>query len=396
MNNPLQNLRTEAYKVSLTNEERGAMHARLMARVGERAQAAAPTRLQPGLYYFFSPQLSMSLAALMVILLVGSGTAYAAEGSLPGDALYVIKTKVTEPIVGALAISTEDKIKFHTAVTETRIKEAEVLASQNRLDTGATQELESSIDAHISERDALAQKLNDQNQYEEAGSAAIARLDTSITAHSDILAQLGEESSSSTTKQNSGTLAMRVRSGHSSSSGAQPTIMMAKVAATSAPQEKNTIQPEAVTLMVAQDASTSLGSTSVESAPSSSSSANSNRDARQDKKSRSSKIAMFAASLGKKATSTLESLRAQTAAMKDKINSDTKEKLDSRFNKINSFIRDGNEAMKDGDYQDAIDSFDEALDRETTLSAFISAGVQFDRGILGNLLGNDSRWGDDR
>ncbi len=380
---PLTNLQTTAYKISLTNVEREAMRARLMERV-HGAPQASPVRSQPGLFYFFSPQMAMSFAAFMLVLVGGSATAFAAKGSLPGDALYVVKTKISEPIKGALAFSTEDKIRFHTDLAQIRIEEAEVLASENRLDTKAAAELESGLDLALAKRNELAAKY-EAEEPEESGK--LARLDTTIVAHSDILVQLGAESSSTTTRENSGTLAMKVRSGYNYGSG-RATLAMAK--ATTAPQIENTAPaPMAFSLSVAEDTSVSNQATSVSEVPTTSK--NSERNTK--KVSTDSKARTSAAALGKKATSTLDSLRAKAAAMKDKVNAETKKKLDARFEKIESYIEEGNEAMERGDYNDARDSFNEALDREATLSAFISAGVQFDRGILGNLLGNDSRWG---
>jgi hypothetical protein len=384
---PLTNLQTTAYKISLTNSEREAMRARIMSKV-HAAPAASPVRGERGLYYFFNPQFAMSFAAFLLVLVTGSATAFAAKGSLPGDALYVVKTKINEPIKGALAFSTEDKIRFHTDIAETRIVEAEVLASENRLDTKAAAELESSLDIALAQRNELAQKFQEEQPDE---SDKIARLDTTIVAHSDILVQLGAESSSTTTRENSDTLAMKVRSNssHGNYGSGRATLAMAK--ATTAPSTENAVVTPMAFSVAAEDTSMAGQATSVSEVPTTST--NSERNSK--KVSADSKARTAAATLGKKATTTLESLRAKAASMKEKINKETKEKLNARFEKIESYIEEGNEAMERGDYRDARNSFNEALDREATLSAFITAGVQFNKGILGNLLGNDSRWGHD-
>jgi hypothetical protein len=379
----LTHLQHEAQKISLTFREREAMHARLMERV-HGSSVASPVRSQPGLYYFFSPQFAMPMAGLLVVLIVGSSTAYAAKGSLPGDALYTVKTKISEPLQGVFAFSTEDKIKFHTDIAQVRIEEAEVLASQNRLDEDKTKEIESSLDAHLAERSSLATSLDEKHSNE---GTALARLNTTIVAHGDILEALGAESSSSTTRQNSNTLAMKVRSGSNWGSGSG-TIAMAKSAASMAPQASGTNEAVTLSLSMAQDVS--VEATSANEAPTSSS--NSEHDNKN--KDKDSKAKSAALSLGKKATSTLESLKAKVKLMKE-VDENTQAKLDARFGKIEALIKEGNTSLAHGDYSDAKDEFNEALDRETTLSAFIAAGVQFDGGILGNLLGHDSRWGED-
>lgn len=384
MKNPLINLKKEAYKLSLTRDEKRVMHANLMARMNA-SESMAPARSRPSPYFFFSPQLMMPMAALLVVVLVGSGTAYAAEGALPGDPLYVIKTKVAEPIQGALAFSAEDKIQFHSGVAQTRLEEAEVLASQNRLDAGASAELASNIDKHIAERQELADKLDEEKPGR--GSEALARSSTSIAAHSDILVALGSESASSSVKEHSDSIAMSARGSRGRFGSASGTTLA--MAAPTLPQ------PMAMKLSVAEDASSSS-----DEAPQMQ---NKKESLREDDRSNASfsgekKFSKnnLAVSLGARATSTLVNLRAQAAAIADKIDTDTAGLLDARFAKIDLLIKDGSRSLAEGDYSAAKESFNEALDREVTLSAFITAGVQFDKGILKNLLGHDSRWGEDQ
>ena len=162
MNYPLNKLRNEAKALKLSSTEKAALHASLMQAMQksgvELPDASAP-RMTPSPFYF-APQFAMSFAAFLLIVVV-SGTAYAATGALPGDLLYGIKTGVNEPALGALSLSVESKIKFHSDVAQTRLEEAEVLASQNRLDASTTAKLESDIDTHLSERDELAQALDE-------------------------------------------------------------------------------------------------------------------------------------------------------------------------------------------------------------------------------------------
>lgn len=359
------------------------MHARLMEAVRGPSYRATPSP------YFFAPQFVMPFAALLLIVVTAS-TAFAAKGSLPGDPLYVVKTKMTEPLQGALAFSTEDKFNFHTQIAQVRLEEAEMLASQNRLDEAKTKELETSIDVALAQRQELASKLEVE---EPRKSSSIARLDTSITAHSDILIALGAESSSSTTRANSDSLAMKVRSNNSY--GARPTLAMAKMAPALAPEAQNAAPTATMLSLSVEEDSAAQDATSASRVASGAQDSQDQNNSK-GKNKENSKARASALALGKKATSTLESLKAKAATLKDKLSGDTKDKLNARFERIQSFIDEGNNALARGDFDDAKDSFNEALDRETTLSAFITAGVQFDRGILGNLLGNDSRWGNDR
>jgi len=381
MNSPLKKLQQEAQLLKLSSTEKAALHANLMKVVHastEAGDASAP-RMTPSPFYFFSPQFAMPFAALLVVFITG-GTALAAKGSLPGDALYTIKTNVSEPLMGALAFSNEDKIKFHTEVAQTRLEEAEVLASQNRLDATAAATIETNLDTHLAERNVLTTKL-----------------DSSIAAHGDVLLALGESSSSSTTRTNSDAIASKVRFAR----GASGTVSLAMAKATTrevAPMMAPTAT--GVSLMMASEASDVVAEDAA--APTTSEEntvSNSKRSSKEDTSSntsnKQSRLEKEALALEKRATSSLETLRQSVKNLKTHVDEDIEAKLDARLARITSFIALGREAMSDKDFESAIDDFNEALDREATLSTFIAANQKFNNGILGNLLGNDSRWGDD-
>jgi hypothetical protein len=382
MNNKLEKLHQEAQSVRLSTSEKAVMHASIMERVhagaASQKEGGAP-RQTPGLFFYFAnPQFAMSFAALFVVVL-GGGTVFAAQGSLPGDPLYALKTGVSEPIQGALAFSVESKINYHAQMAQTRLEEAEVLASQNRLDAKAGAQIESNLDTHLAERQALVGKLEEQRPG--VTFAASAKYDTQITAHGDVLVQLGAESSSSTTREYSNTIAMRVRtSGNSYGYNARGanTIAMAKAPAPMAMSLTGVAQEDSSS--TTEDAHIEMESPSTD-------------DKKVDTAEQSAHM-KSAMKLGTKATTSLEALRVSAQKMKD-VDESTQARLDSRFAKIESLIAEGNAAIETQDFDVAKDSFNEALDRSVTLSTFISANLKFNHGILGNLLGNDSRWGND-
>lgn len=384
MNSPLKKLQQEAQLLKLSSTEKAALHASLMKVVHASTGAgdASALRVTPSPFYFFSPQFAMSFAALLVVFITG-GTALAAKGSLPGDALYTIKTNVSEPLMGALAFSNEDKIKFHTEVAQTRLEEAEVLASQNRLDATAAATIETNLDEHLSERSVLTTKL-----------------DSSIAAHGDVLLALGESSSSSTTRTNSDAIASKVRFARGTSGTVS--LAMAKATTREAAPMMAPAAPQAtgVSLMMASEASDtviedSAAPTTSEENTVSNSKRSSKENVPSSNSSKQSRLEKEALALEKRATSSLETLRQSVKNLKTPVDEDVEAKLDARLARITSFIALGREAMNDKDFESAADNFNEALDREATLSTFIAANQKFNNGILGNLLGNDSRWGDD-
>src|SRR4051812_8587550 len=106
MNQPLEKLHDEAQLLRLSHSEKLMIHTNLIQAMGASTAPAtpAPSRGVPGLYYFFSPQMAGAFAALLIVL-IGGSAAYAAGAALPGDALYTVKTKINEPVAGALAFS---------------------------------------------------------------------------------------------------------------------------------------------------------------------------------------------------------------------------------------------------------------------------------------------------
>lgn len=87
------------------------------------------------------------LAAAAAFLLAGSGVAVAADGSVPGDALYGMD-RVMERLAVAMARSPQAEVDAHLAQAAERLAEIDVLRARGRQDriAGATQDLADSED----------------------------------------------------------------------------------------------------------------------------------------------------------------------------------------------------------------------------------------------------------
>lgn len=109
------------------------------------------------LAYFQSHGLRSVLAGLLLFVLVGSGTASAAQGSLPGDLLYPVKVSINEKVEAALAPSVAAKAEVAARQAERRVEEAQELAAQGRLDEKTADALTESFDAHAAQAVALAE-----------------------------------------------------------------------------------------------------------------------------------------------------------------------------------------------------------------------------------------------
>lgn len=152
MNEFFQHLKKEALNIKLSLDEKQSLRVALYDAM-KRPPAVMPVvkvvRAARSTYVWFSPRFIMPLATFLVIVL-GTGTAYAAQGALPGDPLYPIKLHVNEEVEMALATTPAQKATTEQHIAERRVAEAQTLEAQGRLDATTTQELEDSFNEHAS------------------------------------------------------------------------------------------------------------------------------------------------------------------------------------------------------------------------------------------------------
>jgi len=97
-------------------------------------------------YFFFMNYTSTTLLFLFVITGVLS---YVAEGALPGDPLYSVKTQVIENMQTLLTVSPESKAKLQTTLAKKRVEEAEKLVASDRLSVGTGAALAVNFNKHL-------------------------------------------------------------------------------------------------------------------------------------------------------------------------------------------------------------------------------------------------------
>src|SRR3990167_3004686 len=106
---------------------------------------------------------SMPAFAAVFVLIIGGGTAAAAEGALPGDVLYPIKVHVNEEMRATLTVSQKAKPDWQVVRAERRLEEAATLALSGKLDDATRAELDTNLDAHVKLASENKQKLEDEN-----------------------------------------------------------------------------------------------------------------------------------------------------------------------------------------------------------------------------------------
>jgi len=125
-------------------------------------------------------------AALVAVLLLAGGTAYASGDALPGSPLYTVKVKVKEPIEVVLAGTPKEKAEKHSELAEERLEEAAKLAVNETLDADTQVYLEQEFSEHVDSTLAAAETL-EENGEAKASLDVRSHLEASLEAHADIL-----------------------------------------------------------------------------------------------------------------------------------------------------------------------------------------------------------------
>ena len=125
-------------------------------------------------------------AALLAVLLLAGGTAYASDDALPGSPLYTVKVNIKEPIEVALAASPREKAEKHAKLAERRLEEATTLAVNASLTKDTQAYLEQEFGEHVDSSLAAADTLA-QGGEEKASLDVRSHLESSLVAHADIL-----------------------------------------------------------------------------------------------------------------------------------------------------------------------------------------------------------------
>ena len=142
----LTNLKNEAQKVRMTPEEKAIMQSRLFN---------VPVE-SPWVFSFQFVRARALAAMAVLVVFVGSSTAYAAQGTLPGDLLYPVKIHITEPVEVALAKTPEARANVEAGLAKRRVAEAQQLEADGRLDIVVSEEIEKNFDKHAARALALS------------------------------------------------------------------------------------------------------------------------------------------------------------------------------------------------------------------------------------------------
>lgn len=97
---------------------------------------------------------------IILAVLVGGGTSFAAQGAVPGDFLYSVKTEINEPVRSAFAVGANAEADLQAKLVAERIEEAEELEAEGKLEGKAAAKLATNIQAHVAKADKAMKTSN--------------------------------------------------------------------------------------------------------------------------------------------------------------------------------------------------------------------------------------------
>ena len=197
MKNPTDHISEIARTIRLSDEAKNGIRANLLAHM--HAHPASEAVPSPYLSYF-APYTSFTFGrapafalALILVLAVGGGTAYASEGALPGDALYPVKVGIIELARKILAMTSQTKAEVSISIALTRLHEAEQLSAQSRLTASSSAELQQRFDESLAE--AFVHLIDLQQENPDAAISEKDDLNLSLGVHAAVLDDLKSSTS---------------------------------------------------------------------------------------------------------------------------------------------------------------------------------------------------------
>jgi len=138
---------------------------------------------------------------IVVVLAFGGGTSFMAESSVPGDALYVVKTSINEEVRGMLAIGAEADAKWEAELAVRRLEEAAKLEERGELTAEAAAELSAEFTTHSEAAVSTAENIGSSGQDGVSVVTDIrARLDAAVELHTSLFGARDSASGQATGK----------------------------------------------------------------------------------------------------------------------------------------------------------------------------------------------------
>lgn len=392
MTNLYEKLHTESEYIRLTDDERQKMRAAIFGMPAQDVPLRPAMPARSPYLFMLSRRWAMAVGALLIVVFVGGGTAYASEDSLPGQPLYAIKVGVIEPVQLAMAATPADKAAVHVAIAQTRVAEAEALAEEGKLDAAKSSALAANFETHAQNAVLFA---NAAAETDPAVSAEIkAQLAASSAVGGAVLSVLGSEDhgqGNGNNQQEVNAIAARVLAvANSDESNRGPARSAAVRTFAPAPQGEVRTMATMTATSAKTNAAINATNTSGPGQQSDTGSAEVGTLAAVNPQQQKA-----AAELQGKAEDVLASLRAQLAAASSTLDASTTASIQTTLAGIDGLMQDGARAMTDSTFDTAVSDYTQVLSRTLRLSGLLEAQQKFNRNLIDPIIQSDSGPGAD-
>ncbi|MFA5831656.1 MAG: DUF5667 domain-containing protein [Candidatus Paceibacterota bacterium] len=186
-------------KTAMTAGEKDAVRSATASYMGEHpffVRKHGVGRLQYGTsndinnHYKVIAKIRMTIA-IIIALLLGGGTSFAAENSLPGDILYPVKVHVNENVQEVIAVSNEAEAKLQAKLAVRRLDEAEKLAMEGKLSAETSADLKTRFEEHSESSKEHRIKTEESGKTDAAASIS-SDTEVSLEMHKKLLEDMEE------------------------------------------------------------------------------------------------------------------------------------------------------------------------------------------------------------
>ncbi len=189
----------DAHKVRLSDEEKSQQRGQILAFIQSQPVRVAPiarhsirSRLINYINVIKQPLFKPMPILIALAILLGGGTSFAAEKSVPGDALYPVKVGVNEQVSGLFHFSAAAKAQWDAELTQRRLEEAEKLASRGQLNAQAQANVEAKVSKLADAIDTRVELLRTQHNDKEAAEVN-AHFEAILKTHASILTDIAAD-----------------------------------------------------------------------------------------------------------------------------------------------------------------------------------------------------------
>lgn len=147
--------------------------------------------------FVYASKQTVAASVVGAVLLASFGTAFAADDSLPGEALYNVKINITENVQSFVTVGNSAQANLAVTLAKKRLEEAESLSAKGQLNAETQTIIEDNFKKHtqtIKEKVIELKKENNEDAVEDV----VTNLASGINAHETILTSIKEKTSEET------------------------------------------------------------------------------------------------------------------------------------------------------------------------------------------------------